>query len=219
MAAGRKKHSLKGAFITFEGIDGCGKTTQARRLAKALRKMGVAVRETREPGGTPIGRALRKILLDPGNSRLAADAELLLYLADRTQHLTELIRPALKAGETVVCDRFHDATVAYQGSGRGLDLKRVAGRITAEIARCAPELTFWLDVSLEAAKRRMRKRGGSGADSRLDGEARAFHERVRRGYAVLHRENPRRIVRIDAARGEDEVAAAIWRELEKRYDV
>jgi len=125
LAAGRKKRSLKGAFITFEGIDGCGKTTQARRLAKALRKMGVAVRETREPGGTQIGRALRKILLDPGNSRLAADAELLLYLADRTQHLDPEARSLEVARSTV--DR---ALEAHRRHGGGDNVASAAVWVT-----------------------------------------------------------------------------------------
>src|SRR5574341_782941 len=112
----------RGDFITFEGIDGCGKTEQARRLAARLRGLGVAVAETREPGGTAIGRGLRAVLLDSVHAGMTPECEVLLYLADRVQHLAEVIRPALLRGETVICDRYHDATLAYQHHARGLDM-------------------------------------------------------------------------------------------------
>lgn len=219
MAQGKGR--LNGAFITFEGIDGCGKTTQAQLLAAYLREKGHTVLETREPGGTSIGTALRAILQDAANRGMTPLSELLLYLADRVQHLAETIRPALARGETVVCDRFHDATVAYQHHGRGLDFGSVAPLIEREIAITPPDLTFWLDVSLGTARERLTRRGasGTGPEARIEGEAEAFHERVRGGYAALHRQHPRRIVRVDAAEPIEALAGRIRRELEERYVV
>ena len=128
-AAGEKagKVSPRGAFITFEGVDGCGKTTQAELLAEKLRRVGHSVLTTREPGGTAVGRGLREVLLNPAHKEITPECELLLFLADRVQHLGELITPALARGETVVCDRFHDSTVAYQRYGRQLDFSGVEG--------------------------------------------------------------------------------------------
>ena len=220
-----QRKPLAGAFLTFEGIDGCGKTTQSERLVKALQARGVPVHATREPGGTEIGMALRRILLDPAHGDMEPHTELLLYLADRIQHLATDIQPARQRGETVICDRFHDATVAYQQYGRGLDFGPLERFIAQSITPLMPVTTFWLDVTLETARARMDQRAGGGQtqqlsqESRLDDENAAFHDRVRKGYLALHREAPERIVRIDAEQTPDQIAREIWTQLEKRHEL
>ncbi len=212
------RRPLAGAFITLEGIDGCGKSTQARRLAERLRAGGADLLTTREPGGTAVGQALRALLLDRDQAALLPPVELLLYLADRVQHLGEVIRPALTAGRTVLCDRYHDATVAYQQHGRGLDFGPVAALVAQHIAPTRPDLTLWLDVDVATAQGRIAGRNSGGGD-RMDGERTEFHERVRAGYRSLHEAHPERIVRVDAAADESTVAAAVWRVMEARFDV
>ncbi|MEE8554776.1 MAG: dTMP kinase [bacterium] len=234
--ASHAKRSLRGAFITFDGIDGCGKSTQAALLASRLRAADHAVLETREPGGTRIGQGLRTVLLDPENGNMSAHCELLLYLADRVQHLDEAIRPALARGDTVICDRYHDATVAYQRFGRELDFTPVEGFIAAEIAPTSPQLTFWLDLDVETALARIAQRqraagadpkGASGApgasaqgaaETRLDRERPEFHGRVREGYAAIHREEPERVLRIDAGGDVEGIGEAVWQAMRERYD-
>ncbi|MCH8075887.1 MAG: dTMP kinase [SAR324 cluster bacterium] len=220
----KEKPSIRGKFITFEGIDGCGKSTQARRLAQRLRQQGHKVLETREPGGTPIGRQLRSVLLDPGNDAMSATCELLLYLADRVQHLDTVIRPALQREETVICDRFHDATVAYQQHGRGLDLASLGGFLEKEVLSTTPDTTWWLDLEVELAQRRIQQRirgqgGNEPRESRLDDAGREFHERVRSGYAAIHGSEPGRMVRVPATGDEAEIDATIWNLLSQRYDL
>ena len=200
-----------GRFITFEGIDGCGKTTQLRMLAQRLRDRGLDVVETVEPGGTSIGRQIRKILLDPANAGLQPRAELLLYFASRAQNVDEVIRPALEAGRTVLCDRFTDSTLVYQGCGRGLDTEvvRELDRIACRGLR--PDVTILIDIDPETSLARARRRNErAGSDeSRIDDEDAAFHERVRRGYLALAKSEPDRIIAIDGAAGVDEVARSI----------
>ena len=210
-----------GYFITFEGIDGCGKTVQARRLAAQLRNQGVPVVETREPGGTAIGKGLRALLLDSASAAMTPHCEVLLYLADRVQHLAEVIRPALARGDTVICDRYHDATLAYQHHGRGLDLAPLEAFIAREIAPLPPHLTLWLDVDVATARRRIAARasgGAAGNEVRMDQYPPEFHERVRRGYGELAGRNPERIVRIDGAPDLDQVEAEIWRQVSRRAE-
>lgn len=216
--------SLRGAFITLEGIDGCGKTTQAKTLAQRLRDYDFPVVETREPGGTKIGKALRGVLLDPASAAMIPSCELLLYLADRVQHLAEVIRPALAREDVVICDRFHDATVAYQHFGRGLDMSPMEALIAAEIATTAPALTLWLDCSVATAQQRIAHRSSQRdtalpRDGRLEQEDSRFHERVRTGYRALCEREPERIVRIDADRDADAVRDEIWNAIVSRFHV
>jgi dTMP kinase len=201
----------RGRFITFEGIDGCGKTTQMRLLAAFLRQQGRPVIETVEPGGTETGRQIRRILLDPSNTSIHAHTELLLYFASRAQNVEEVIRPALHSGALVLCDRFTDSTLVYQGCGRGLD-----PGIVTELDRIAcqglkPDATFLIDVdlatSLARAKRRNQRTGPD--ESRIDEESSAFHERVRRGYLALAATEPERFIVIDGRAPIVEVAARI----------
>lgn len=197
--------SARGVFITLEGGEGCGKSTQAALLAGRLREAGIDVLAVREPGGTPVGEGIRSLLLDPATAGLDPLAELLLYEASRAQHVSAVIEPGLSAGRIVVCDRFADSSLAYQGHGRGLDLAMVA-RLNAIATRgLAPDLTLLLDV--EPAEGVGRATHG-GAD-RLEREALAFHERVRAGFASIAAAEPARI-RLVPAGTRDEVAAAVW---------
>ena len=193
---------MRGRFITFEGIEGSGKSSQIILLMDHLRSKKRTVTLTREPGGTPIGDQVRKILLDPGNKALDPSAELLLYAASRAQHLKEVIRPALESGDIVLCDRFSDATLAYQGYGRGLDLAMIHALDRLVTAGMRPDLTILLDVEAAVGLARARGRNnqqGLESEARFENEALAFHERVRQGYLALARNEPDRIKIVDAA--------------------
>lgn len=193
---------MRGRFITFEGIEGSGKSSQLTLLTEHLRSNHRAVTLTREPGGTPIGDQVRKILLDPGNKALDPSAELLLYAASRAQHLQEVIRPALESGAIVLCDRFSDATIAYQGYGRGLDLTMIHVLDRLVTAGMRPDLTIVLDVEAAVGLARAHARNnlqGLEAEARFENEALTFHERVRQGYLALAREAPDRMKIVDAA--------------------
>lgn len=183
-------------FVTFEGIEGSGKSSHARALAKRLRFAGHAVVETHEPGGTPAGTAVRALLLGTDALPLTGLAELFLYCADRTQHVTEVIAPALERGDVVVCDRFSDSTLAYQGHGRGLDLGVVRALDAHARAGLAPALTFLLDCPVDVGLARARAR--SAASDRFEQEAIAFHERIRRGFLAIAAAEPERVVVIDS---------------------
>ncbi len=192
---------MMGPFITFEGIEGSGKSTQIVLLEKYLSAHGKSVTLTREPGGTSIGDQIRKILLDPSNTSLDAKAELLLYAAGRAQHLAELIVPERRAGRIVLCDRFSDATLAYQGYGRGLDLEliRSLDKVVADAIR--PDLTILLDIDAAVGLARARgrnSRGGLEAEARFENEELSFHERVRQGYLALAKQEPERFQIVDA---------------------
>jgi dTMP kinase len=189
-------------FITLEGGEGVGKTTQQALLALQLRQAGYPCLCTREPGGTALGRALREILLhgDP----LTPLAELFLYAADRAEHVQKCILPALAAGQVVVCDRFTDSTLAYQGYGRGLDLQQVRQLNHLATGGLQPHLTLWLDLPPEVGLAR------SGLADRLEQERLEFHRRVHQGFQTLAAAEPQRIVRIDAEGSPLEVAARIW---------
>jgi dTMP kinase len=189
----------RGRFITFEGIDGCGKSTQVRLLAGALRNSGRTVVETIEPGGTDIGQQIRRILLDPENSDIHARTELLLYFASRAQNVEQVIRPALEAGSTVLCDRFTDSTLVYQGCGRGLPPATVLELDRIACQGLKPDVTILIDIdlktSLTRAKRRNQRVGQS--EARIDDEGTAFHESVRKGYLALAASEPERFVVVD----------------------
>src|SRR5580658_9692173 len=201
----------RGRFITFEGIDGCGKTTQFRMLAQWLRDRGMDVVETVEPGGTEIGRHIRKILLDPASADIEPRTELLLYFASRAQNVDQVIRPALDAGRIVLCDRFTDSTLVYQGCGRGLDTDVVRDLDRIACRGLKPDMTFLIDIDLETslarAKRRNERVGPS--ESRIDEESAAFHERVRQGYLALAKAETDRIVVIDGTAGIGEIGQQI----------
>ena len=187
-----------GIFITFEGLDGCGKTTQLHMARQWFQEQGYSVLATREPGGTMVSEQIRSILLNPENSNLAVQTELLLYLAARLQHLHELILPAKEKGQLVLCDRFHDATVAYQGFGRQLDLKGIRSIVREWIEPHYPNLTILLEITPQMAmSRKKQHRGGKG--DRLDQESLSFFERVAEGYSTLFQEEADRLIRVDAS--------------------
>lgn len=190
-------------FITFEGIEGSGKTTQIELLIDALRVKGYECIATREPGATSIGRGIREILLDSSHSNMLPLTELLLYEADRVQHLHEVIKPALAAGKMVVSDRFFDATTVYQGYARGCELDLIERIHRIVLGGLRPDLTLVLDlpveIGLERAWRRIHSRSGDLPEDRFEKEAFGFHERVRQGYLTLAGEEPDRFRVIDAS--------------------
>jgi len=197
-------------FITFEGMEGCGKSTQAKLLARAL---GADTVLTQEPGGTAIGRAIRQLLLHPANRAMSAEAEVLLFFADRAQHVAEVIRPALAAGKIVISTRYVDTSLAYQGYGRGLDLDRIRSVAVLATGGLRPDLTLFFDLPLEIGLARVVSRGGR---DRLESEVREFHERVRNGYLELAAAEPDRWIRIDASGSEADVEARTRAAVEAR---
>ena len=203
----------RGFFLSFEGIEGCGKTTQLRGLARRLRTLGYLVVETREPGGSPISEQIRTILLDPKNRGMDPRCELLLFLAVRAQHVDEIIKPALEKGAVVLCDRFTDASVAYQGCARRLGAALVARLNRFATAGVSPDLTIFLDVPVALGLARKRKTGHL---DRLDRESEAFHKAVRSGYVRIARQNPRRVRVVDGTDSVDDVARAIDRIVQSR---
>jgi dTMP kinase len=200
-------------FITLEGIEGSGKTTQIGRLVEFLEDRGSECVTTRQPGGTLIGENIRSILLDPANSALEPMTELLLYMADRSQHIYELIRPCLKAGKTVVCDRYFDATVVYQGFARGLNLELIRQLHQILFDDLKPDVTLLLDLAPQVGLRRAWQQLNTGQrsehESRFEAETVAFHEKVRAGYLELARLEPGRFRIVDAAQSQDQVFSAI----------
>lgn len=200
---------MTGRFITFEGIEGSGKSTQLAWLLARLRADGWPVRETREPGGTALGEGLRRLLLSREPEPMTAEAELFLYLAGRAEITRAVIRPALARGEVVVCDRYADSTLAYQGYGRGLDLERVRDLNRLATGGLVPDLTVLLDLPVAEGLARLEPRG-SGAQDRIEAEDPAFHRRVRDGYLAAAAAEPARFLVLDARRAEDELAGAIW---------
>jgi dTMP kinase len=199
-------------FITFEGIEGSGKTTQLALLAERLRRRGLKVLTTREPGGCPIADAIRRILLDPANHGMAPRAELLLYAAARAQHVAEVILPALAEEQVVLCDRYTDATLAYQGYGRHLDMGLIEHLNEIASEGCRPDLTLLLDMPESAGLERALQRNATQdlvSEGRFEQETRAFHGRVREGYLELARRQPGRFRIIDARGAVEEVAGRI----------
>ena len=203
---------MRGFFITFEGTEGSGKSTQIEILARYLIRHGHKVVTTREPGGTVFGEQIRRVLLSVKNRRLDPRAELFLYLASRTQHLEEVILPALKKGMIVLCDRFSDATVAYQGFGRRLDRKVVRTAVDYAAKGLSPDLTLLLDLDVRLGLTRVEDRGRS---NRLDREQREFHQRVRVGYLRLARSEPGRIKIVEASRSPKDVAEDIQKNVDR----
>ncbi len=187
---------MNGTFITFEGPDGSGKTTQLQLLTPWLQVRGYRVLTTREPGGTPIGETIRDLLHDCAHTEMTATAEILLYSASRAQLVREVIQPALQAGHVVLCDRYYDSTYAYQGYGRGLSLDMLRVITEFAVGHVRPDVTFYFDVPPDVGLAR-RQRGG-GEMNRLDREALIFHERVRDGYLAMAKAEPDRWVVVDA---------------------
>lgn len=199
-------------FITFEGMDGSGKTTQMRRLAARLRARGRTVLETAEPGGTAIGREIRRILLDAANRELSPTAELLLYFASRAQNVDQAILPALARGDIVLADRFTDSSLAYQACGRGLGVETVLELDRIACRGLQPDLTILVDIDVETslARAHARNRVQSQSESRMDEQSLEFHRKVYDAYQALAAREPERIKRVEGRMEIDEVERAIW---------
>lgn len=202
--------SLRGLFITVEGIDGCGKSTQARLIAAALEAVGHDVLRLREPGGVKISEQIRAILLDPANAEMGDVCELLLYEAARAQLVHQVIRPALAAGKTVVCDRFYDSTTAYQAFADGLDRNMVSQANELAVDGCRPDLTLVFDLPVEDA---LRRRSGREAEDRLELKGLEFQERVAAGFRAVAADEPDRVKLIDAGGSIAEVFSGVAAEL------
>ncbi|HVO76984.1 MAG TPA: dTMP kinase [Candidatus Bathyarchaeia archaeon] len=213
---------MKARLITFEGIEGSGKTVVSNEAARALERAGLDVKRVREPGGTVVSEAIRSLLLDPARREIDARTELFLYLASRAQLVSEVIRPALAAGRTVVCDRYLDASVAYQGWARGLGEELVRELNAAAVGDALPDRTFLLDcpvaVGLERGPEK-READGVAARDRLEREDVPFHEKVREGYLRLAKREKGRVVVVDASRPLPEVIAAVFGNLERLFSV
>jgi dTMP kinase len=203
-------------FITFEGSEGSGKSTQAERLAAHLERWGVTYILTREPGGTPIGESIRELLqFAPHNSDMTAEAELLLFEASRSQLVREIIKPALDRGMCVIADRFFDSTGVYQGAARKLDREMIERLNAFAVGDCVPDITFVLDVDAATAQSRMQREPRK-AD-RMEQQPAEFYERVRQGYRELAISEPKRIVLINGLRGADEIETEIWAIVAERF--
>ena len=208
--------SIQGRFMSFEGTEGVGKTTAIEQLCTRLQARGIDYLRTREPGGSPFAERLREILLDP-NTAINDDTELLLMFAARCDHMQQVILPALQRGTWVICDRFTDSTVAYQGFGRADGDATVRAKIDMLIEQFVvqlPALTLWLDLPVSEGMARANKR--SAAD-RFEQQATEFFTRVHQGFSVLASEHPERIQRIDASGSADEVSARIWQTVQKKF--
>jgi dTMP kinase len=203
-------------FITFEGGDGTGKTTQLKALESYLTARGKFCLSTREPGGTSLGKLIRQVLLEVGEQKITSPTELFLYLADRAQHIQEIVRPAIEQGKIVLCDRYTDSTLAYQGYGRGIDLAllRQLNDIASQGIR--PDLTFLFDCSVEVglsrtAQRQFQAATGKNREDRFEKEKIEFHERVRAGFLELAHVEPERFCMIEASRSVQEITEEIKR--------
>ena len=207
-----------GRFITFEGLDGCGKSTQLEKLAGVLRKRGLTVVTTREPGGTPTGEKIRSVLLDTGTANLSPFAELALMFASRAQHISEIIQPALATGSIVLCDRFTDSSEAYQGGGRKMGNGPVLELHKILCGDLQPDMTILMDSDVAASVERARRRnkakvsengGAHGDENRFEQESRAFFERVRSSYLAIAEREPQRVVLVNARGPAEETHARI----------
>ena len=203
----------RGKFITFEGCDGCGKSTQLKKFSEYLMKEGIAHIFTREPGGGKISEAIREILLNGKNAEMTDECEALLYAAARVQHLHDRVEPALNEGKLVVCDRYVDSSLAYQAFARGLGREFIEKINAYALEKYLPDLTVFIDLSPEAAF--LRKHGADEND-RLEQAGMAFHNRVYEGYKILAKENPERIVCVDGNQTPDEIFCQVLRVLQER---
>ncbi|HEY5621973.1 MAG TPA: dTMP kinase [Pontiella sp.] len=209
---------MSGKFITFEGPEGCGKSTQIRLLAERLNEQGIKVCTTREPGGTATGEAIRDILQhDAVGEHLSGRAELLLFTASRAQLMDQVILPRLNEGEWVLCDRFIDSTIAYQGFARGMDIATLDAINRFAIDEHMPDLTLLLDLDIETGFRRLEKRymDNDASHDRFEREAREFHHKVREGYHRLAERAPERFRIVDADRPVEDVFSGIWNAVEE----
>jgi len=210
-------------FITLEGIEGSGKTTQVRYMLEFLASKGFACVATREPGGTTIGKKIRSILLDPESKDMEPLVELLLYTADRAQHVKEIILPLLSAGKTVVCDRYYDATVVYQGFARGINIDLIHELHKSILKDLKPDITILLDlpseIGLSRAWKQIESGDRAGLETRFEEETLAFHEKVRSGYLELARLEPERFRVVDASKNENQVRAEITNILSSEYKI
>ena len=207
----------RGAFITFEGGEGAGKSVQARRLAETLTARGMTVTLTREPGGTSGGEAIRALLVTGERGRWTPETEALLFSAARAEHLSRLIRPRREAGDWVICDRFADSTRAYQGAGGAVPAAFIEGLNALVLAGDWPDLTLILDLDVEQGLARAALRGG--AETRFEQFDRGFHERLRAAYRGIAAAEPQRCVIIDAGGDPDTVQAAIWAVVRTRFSL
>jgi dTMP kinase len=198
-----------GLFVTFEGVEGCGKSTQARRLLEHLRARGVPATLSREPGGTPLGERFREILLDAAQSEMEPATELFLYLASRAEHVAKVVVPALLSGGVVISDRFGDASVAYQGGGRGLGPATVEKLNQVATSGVKPDVTFLMDLDPEEGMIRLLRGRGEGARDRIESEVLGFHRKVRETYLRIAEREPARFEVIDASLPEEVIASAI----------
>jgi dTMP kinase len=207
---------MQGRLIVFEGVEGCGKTTQLKRSQTWLTQffaqsaVSPSILTTREPGGTELCQSIRQILLTPTAESLHSTTELLLYAADRAQHVESLLKPHLASGALILCDRYTDSTIAYQGYGRGLDRGLIDQLNHIATGGLKSDLTLWLDVDVEIGLARAKNRG---AADRIEQATLAFHQRVQKGFAQLHQDHPDRIIRISASGTEEQVWQNIQTEL------
>ena len=209
---------MRGRFITFEGGEGTGKSTQAALLASRIKSFGIGTMLTREPGGSPGAEIMRYILLSGAVRPLGANAEAMLFAAARDDHLTTLIRPALDQGKWVVCDRFADSTRIYQGVAGKVDPLAIKAMERIIVGETKPDLTLILDVPVKEGMRRAAARRGKGDADRFEAEALAFHEKLRDGFLTLAASEPQRCVLIDATLPKEEVSEQIWRVVVKKLD-
>lgn len=209
---------MRGRFITFEGGEGTGKSTQAALLASRIKSFGIGAMLTREPGGSPGAEIMRYILLSGAVRPLGANAEAVLFAAARDDHLSTLIRPALEQGKWVVCDRFADSTRIYQGVAGKVDPLAIKAMERIIVGETKPDLTFILDVPVKEGMKRAAARRGKGDADRFEAEAVAFHEKLRDGFLTLAGSEPQRCVLIDSTLPKEEVAEQIWRVVVKKLD-
>lgn len=208
---------MKGKFITFEGIEGCGKTTQIEKFAEYLRTQGNKVLLTREPGGTDIGDQIREILLNPKNTAMSPTTELMLYAAARAQHVEQVVKPAISSGQIVLSDRYADATTAYQGAARNLSMDILKNLHRIATGDLDPDLTFLLDLPAEAGlKRAIERNHLKGKEDRFENEKIDFHEKVREGYLAIARSQPNRVIVVDASGSVQETFDQIIRGYESK---